>query len=379
MKDIFETDVGSDKSKNKIKSFKAEIVDNISIGKNKEHYKLKFKTKGLKDIVPGQFIMLDTRTIYEKQKDNDIHIIDSLKEIKKNENVNFINKFSPISLLKRPFGIHRAFYKYFEEDYIKYLSLPKTLSTITHTVFPDEFEIFYKVIKDGVGTNELTKLKKNDKIQMLGPLGCKTYFSKTPKFDEIHLIGGGVGMAPLIYLGQALKYYSFKKVIAFIGIDSFESLIENKERLAESFAENDVNAYIYIDDLLNLGIDKEYIFLSHEASDSSIDNIKRIPEDNIYEGFVSKQYEKYLNKQKEKKILVFSCGPMPMLEALNKITKKREIPLYVFFEKWMACGIGVCLSCVCKIESKKDKNSFDYARVCTDGPIFKADKLKWDL
>ena len=61
----------------------------------------------------------------------------------------------------------------------------------------------------------------------------------------------------------------------------------------------------------------------------------------------------------------FSCVPLA----------KYNIPLHVLLEKRMACGIGVCLSCVCR---KKENNNEKYVRVCTDGPLFNADDIVWD-
>jgi len=99
-----------------------------------------------------------------------------------------------------------------------------------------------------------------------------------------------------------------------------------------------------------------------------------IPKKNFYNGFVSAQYNDYLQRTRpKKKILAFSCGPVGMMKALALITTEYEIQLKVLMEKRMACGIGVCLSCVCETKTGEG----NYSRVCTDGPIFDASEILW--
>ena len=73
--------------------------------------------------------------------------------------------------------------------------------------------------------------------------------------------------------------------------------------------------------------------------------------------------------------MAFACGPMPMMNAVWRITKRYSIPLNVYFEERMACGIGVCLSCVCK--TKNEIGGEQYSRVCMEGPIFDAANIVW--
>ena len=285
------------------------------------------------------------------------------------------NIIKPASYLKRPFGIHRAFYPYFEKDYLNKLSLPQALATVLHTVFPNKFEIFYKVQPNGIGTNELTKLKKAEgkkrgsKLQIIGPLGRGIDIKeiRTHGFEEIHVIGGGVGMAPLIFIVQALRYYSYP-VKAFIGTQNI-GMLKYPDSLSQSFEEKD--ATIYINDLFDLGIDKSDIRVSTLTVDK-IDHM--IPTRNQYQGLVTDQYRQFLKAARsQKKILAFACGPMGMMKALVQTAEEFDIQLKVLMEKRMACGIGVCLSCVCETKTGEG----NYSRVCTDGPIFNASEIIW--
>src|SRR5208282_4030246 len=174
------------------------------------------------------------------------------------------------------------------------------------------------------------------------------------------------------FIVQTLRYYSYK-VKAFIGIEKIGMLKYKRETdgLAQTFDDEDPT--IYIDDLIETGLDRSEIFVSSSEADIVC---KKIPKKNLYKGFVSDQYNAYLLSSKiKRKILTFACGPLGMMKALVPITKKYGVPLKVLMEKRMACGIGVCLSCVC--ETKTDSGKGKYSRVCTDGPIFDASDIIW--
>lgn len=360
------------RSLHKIDCFEAKVTENRPVSKDEKckHFRIKFKAPQLKYIVPGQFVMIDTVPIQERKKAKN-KIMAPLREY---PSISKMVNLGPRSFLKRPFSIHRAFYKDFDYGYLKNIELPQELALITHTIFPSRFEIFYKVIDNGVGTNELAKVKEGSKIEVLGPLGTLTDLSKwrMEGIQEIHLVGGGVGMAPLIFFGQALKFYSFK-LKAFIGIDKIESL-KYSAPFAPSFAENPENAYVYVENLLGIGLSIDDIYVSSEEPFDTTN--WRVPKKNCHTGFVPERYERFLQDHScSDQIMIISCGPRPMLRAMNRIASRYSIPMKVLLEKRMACGIGVCMSCVCKM---KADGSTQYTRVCTDGPLFDASKIEWD-
>lgn len=361
----------SDNYSENVDVFKGEVLENIPVGKNvkTKHYVIRFKTTKSVLISPGQFVMIDTLSVNERKNIDKRLANSSLVSLK--ERKEFHDIITQRSYLKRPFSIQRAYYENFDSDYLKNLRLPPALATITHTVFPHEFEILYKVIENGTGTNELKEITKGEYIKMLGPLGKKVDLSKlrSEGIEEVHLIGGGVGMAPLIFFGQAFRYYSFK-IKAFIGIDNIDTLLID----TLSFAGDPKDAYVYFDNLSKIGLNKEDIFLSCEEIDSS-NNLNTEMFNGYFEGFVSMQYESYLKKvEKPEKILVISCGPKRMLKALNKITLNHKIQMKVLLEKRMGCGIGVCMSCVCPT---KKESSEEYSRVCIDGPLYDSKDIDW--
>jgi len=359
------------KNKHRIKHFKAEVIKNTPIGFNGNpmHFKLQFTAPDLHNIGPGQFVMIDTMPEGQRKKQR-LSPEKRISEYQKHR-----VDLSTRSFLKRPFGIQRAYYKHFKWGYHNKLNLPSQLAAITSTVYPHKFEIFYKIIEDGIGTNELKKLHPGNQIKILGPLGKFTNIPKwrSDNVDEVHLIGGGVGMAPLVFFGQALKFYSFK-LKAFIGIDRIVSLQEAP--YGKTFSDESEKAYVYINELSKIGLNPDEIFLSRESTEKEILSDK-ISRKNYHVGLVVDHYNLFLSRLKRKKsIMILACGPKPMLIALKNIASRFNIPMKVLLEKRMGCGIGVCMSCVCR--TRKDSESSRYSRVCVDGPLFDSNEINWE-
>ena len=342
------------------------IEDNIPVGKaDSKLYKLTFKTEDAIDICPGQFIMINTlREQKERSKTYKPNVVKSISDIKPDIQNDLITK--QISYLKRPFGIYRAYYENFSDDYLSKLSIEQSLAAILFTVKPNKFEIIYKVLDGGVGTNELTKVVKGDNIQILAPLGKIFDVRELLKedFDEIHIIGGGVGIAPLAYIVQTLRYLNIK-VKAFIGVEDYNSLIYKNIKGR--------NAKIYVDDLKLLGLSGSDIYVSFLCDTREK---RKIDIQNAFTGnLVTEPFSEYLKKHNNLKILTFTCGPIPMMQKVHDITSQYNIKSYVLMEKRMACGIGVCFSCVCKTSVNGEDH---YSRVCIDGPIIESKQIKWN-
>jgi len=125
---------------------------------------------------------------------------------------------------------------------------------------------------------------------------------------------------------------------------------------------------MYIDDLKEVGIAPDRIYL---ASDRPGRADHLVPPGHYRAGLIGPLYADVLRREGSgRRILAFTCGPTPMMKAVHAIARKNGVRLFVFMEKRMACGIGVCLSCVCKTRN-------GYARVCRDGPVFAADEMDW--
>jgi dihydroorotate dehydrogenase electron transfer subunit len=237
--------------------------------------------------------------------------------------------------------------------------LPKDFRPLIHRPHPI-VDILYK--KVGVGTEFLSSnIKRGDEIDILGPLGKG--IEVDDKIDTIILVAGGIGVAPLMALAERLRYED-KEVYALIGALSRESLPLNGTKdstvllsfedvkvdyFVEEFREIDVTAVVATEDD-TLGTKGKVTYLLSLILRSDL--------------------------LKSKNVMIFSCGPKPMLKEVAKIAKKNDIPCKVLLEERMACGVGACLSCACKI--KEGKDNWDYKLVCRDGPTFNAEEVEWD-
>lgn len=348
-----------------VMAFDADVLANQQIGgPGSPFWILRFKAPEIEDVTPAQFVMMDVtparpllsgRVVRRRGWDEDMDR-------------------PPLPILKRPFGIQRAYYRHFDKLYLQKLVLPPALAPALHMVYPHEFELLYKVLPDGVGTALMTKLKRGDTVQMVGPLGRPhdVRSLRAQGIEEVHVIGGGVGTAPLILLVHALRYYSFR-VKVFIGISKLDVLRYSGD-VAASFAEEPGNAYVYVDDLLEAGLRPADI---HLAFDTELPkrSVRGIPKPNLFAGFVPTQYQEFLKKQKPQFVMAYTCGPDKMMELVWGIAREAGIPLRVLMEKRMGCGFGVCLSCVCKVRGADGEET--YARVCTEGPVFDAGDILW--
>ena len=198
-----------------------------------------------------------------------------------------------------------------------------------HKITPPYLEILYKV--RGAGTELLSKYRAGEYIEVMGPLGKG--FQTGGTFKTAILTGGGYGISPLLALHDRLKKLD-KRVITIIGARSA--------------------ALVYKEGFTNVKI----------ATEDGSAGIK---------GLVTKVLDSACCKLGSEAV-VFACGPDKMLKAVSGVAEKHNIPCQVSMENLMACGVGVCLSCVCA--TKKGLKS-EYKRVCVEGPVFDSKEMAW--
>jgi len=181
----------------------------------------------------------------------------------------------------------------------------------------------------GEGTRTLSLLEKDDVVNILLPLG--NGFSPVKASDKLLLVGGGVGVAPLLYTG---RYFAAMgaKVSFLLGFKSVKEMI-------------DLSAYA------TLGA------VSVTTEDGS-EGVK---------GFVTAHP---LLSQSFDRILC--CGPTPMMKAVATVAAKAQTECEVSLENKMACGLGACLCCVTQTKE-------GHKCVCTDGPVFNTKALLWQI
>lgn len=185
-------------------------------------------------------------------------------------------------------------------------------------------EFIYKVV--GKGTKILSELEIGTELDVLGPLG--TPFSLNKNKGNVHLIGGGMGIAPLYYLAKKLK--------------------SNQQKIYLGAA-NEADLKFFKEKFEGLGVE------CHLAAMEEKLEIK---------GSALVLWLNYL--QQESPNYVYTCGPEKMLAAVEKECLKNNIGGELSVEKRMGCGIGVCLSCSCETKAEEEKNK----RACVEGPVF---------
>ncbi len=184
--------------------------------------------------------------------------------------------------------------------------------------------------KVGNGTNLLSEIPVNSIVNLIYPLGNGFSLDKAGKNPL--LIGGGVGIAPLYYLGR--------------------KLIENASKPEFLFGARSSNNLILLDEFTKL----------------STVNITTEDGSKGTKGFVVNH--DCLQKSAKNYSSLLVCGPTPMMKAVAKIAKENNVFCEVSLENKMACGIGVCLCCVTETND-------GHKCVCSDGPVFNINDLKW--
>lgn len=181
----------------------------------------------------------------------------------------------------------------------------------------------------GNGTNLLSKKQIGDKIDILGPLGNGTF--KFEKYNNIAIIGGGIGIFPLYELAKEAKTQG-KKVSTYLGFRNKDLVMLEKE-----FKEVSDKLVITTDDG------------SYAEKGFAIDYLKKDIENHC----------------------IYACGPLPMLKAVQKYAIENNINCQISLEEKMGCGLGVCLGCAVK-KASSPKDNPEYFHVCKGGPVFNA-------
>ena len=250
-------------------NLKLKVVDNQFL--NESHILIRLThEQQLPDIIPGQFVQVKVEG-------------------------------SPTTFLRRPISV----------NFVDY----------------ERNELWLLVQLRGQGTKALAKLGDGDELEVLLPLG-NGFKQQAKTGEKILLVGGGVGVAPILYYGKVLAQQGAKPIF-LIGAKNADSLLET--------------------DLF-----KKYGTL-HLTTEDGSDGVK---------GFVTDH--PVLKQRQYSRISV--CGPTPMMKAVADFAIKNDIECEVSLENIMACGLGACLCCV-------QKTTRGNICVCTEGPVFNAKEV----
>lgn len=218
---------------------------------------------------------------------------------------------------------------------------------------PDEgwIEVLYKVI--GQGMQHLANLRPGERISILGPIG--NGFRPDDQRSTPLLIGGGVGIPPLVFLAEQLAASHGH----YTPVAMFGSEIPFPFELAESAAAlpgspNDATTALTC--LEKTGISSRLATNSGYAG--------------CYRGYVtdlSREWLRTLTDERLASVQIYACGPEPMLAAVARLADEFVLPSQLCLEEYMACAVGGCAGCAVEVQTPDGPAM---KRVCVDGPVF---------
>ncbi len=324
----------------------ATVVANVPLCR--EHNRLTFRMEGFPASAPGQFVQVRCRDVdnaplggHEELERDWPGEDTAMRLLSESEQPDL---FRPTPILRRPFSI----------------------AARRSTPAGEEIDLINRDI--GPGTHWLFNLKAGDLVDLIGPLG-NTFTFPGPGGLAL-LVGGGVGIPPMIYIAQALaelntdaRQPAARRAVAFCGALSKDLMpleIEDDDpELSARPGEPRANVV-------------EFARFGFPAVLSTDDGSYG------YHGRVTGALVEYLYRlgESDPAPILYTCGPEPMMKAVATIARERGLECQVAVERAMACGMGTCQSCVIR-ETFANERGWRYRLACTDGPVFEASTLLW--
>ena len=179
----------------------------------------------------------------------------------------------------------------------------------------------------GEGTREFSRLETGDRVDLVGPLG-NGFPTERAEGKRVWLVGGGIGIPPMLQLDHDLEEMgAAASVTAILGYRDETFLLED----------------------FSCGC----VIATEDGSSGTKGNVLDAIRENGLKADV-----------------IYACGPAPMLRALKAYALEEGIECWLSMEEKMACGIGACLSCVCRSAEKDEHSQVNNKRICTEGPVF---------
>lgn len=213
--------------------------------------------------------------------------------------------------------------------------LPRPISICRADSDSGTIRLVYRTV--GKGTGELSRSRPGERFEVLGFLG-NGYNLEALRRRDVLLLGGGIGIPPLLELAAALKKAdSSRRVTAILGYRNAELFLYREfEALAD-----------------------EVLVATEDGSAGTRGNVLDCA------GRAQPVFD-----------AVCACGPLPMLRGIKSFAAESGALCYLSLEERMACGVGVCLGCVTKTVHKDPHSGVHYARICTEGPVFEASEVE---
>jgi dihydroorotate dehydrogenase electron transfer subunit len=242
-----------------------------------------------------------------------------------------------------------------------------------------ELDIIHRVV--GAGTEYLSTRQPGDALSLIGPLGNR--FPLPGEGETALLIGGGVGIPPMLYLAAALA-----------GRQAGQSR-EGEAREAGEAGGAAVAAVAFAGALRRSLLPLNLIAEPHPHAtrpSACVEEFARYQIPTVIatddgsagcRGFVTQALEAYLDAHAGEPAILYTCGPEPMMKRVAALAAQRRLICHVAIERAMACGMGTCQSCCIKVRKPDPAatplpgRQWAWRLACTDGPVFPADTLLW--
>lgn len=222
----------------------------------------------------------------------------------------------------------------------------------------DWIEVLYKIV--GEGLHLLARKRTGDAVSLLGPIGQP--FRLHEDRPNALLIGGGVGIPPMVFLADVIRQHQSDWCpLAILGSEiPFPFELQKSALQVAGIDDNTASTMPLLE---------------------SWDIPARLTSLREYEGChngyvtdLAEQWLQSLDATELSRVEIFACGPTPMLKAVAELAARHDLPCQVSLEEFMACAIGGCAGCAVKINTADGPAM---KRVCVDGPVFEASTVVW--
>ena len=218
-------------------------------------------------------------------------------------------------------------------------------------------ELLYKAV--GSGTHALSRRTPGESISTLGPIGKP--FNADRARPRTLLLGGGVGIPPMVFLADNLRSDKHWQPVVFMGSEAPFPFTARPSRFLLPGMPNAVIAAMPL--------------LEDWAIPSRLASLQGYP--GCHEGYITdlaRLWLDALDESQRTEVSVFACGPQPMLAAVAALACDYDLPCQVSLEEFMACAVGGCAGCTVEISTPAGPAM---KRVCVDGPVFDAESVNW--
>jgi len=325
-----------------------------------DHYRLTLSVEQFPGSVPGQFVQVECREQSDAATDaGEPRTFEWMKTLSlphdgRGLEVSDPDFIAPRAFLRRPFSI------------------------ADHRIASDgaaEIDIIHRVV--GKGTRVLAQLRAGQTISILGPLGRG--FTAPDNLKLACLVGGGVGIPPMLYLGRHLHQRS-RKAIAFLGaqrqdlfpIHVIDDQSRDRKEATGSELQWDRSLTVAAQKFLNVQEFGQYGYPSILSTDDGSLGMK---------GLITQALDRFLRSWRiEPGVIIYCCGPTAMMKATAAVAEMHNVVCQVSLEQPMACGMGTCQSCIIKYRAHDvpaTDTNWQYKLTCTDGPVFDSRDVLW--